>query len=822
MKSVLLILFGCIKQRLGVFMLISLVLSIVFSAYIAVVSGERSLRQAVSENTERIHGVFDGLFINAQKQIVTDNRIEKVGELGVYAISQIPNSNLKPVAVGWVDEIAVDLHKIRLIEGRFPKNENEIAVERWVLNELKYDNSLEKELSFSLRLFTDGSFSEEHTVRKFLVVGVLENYAQIQGKKASAWTLPRDGYEQLPNVLCGKHGDGQSVKHYSVVLKIRSNVDTVLIQINEDINAELVINEQIAFPDIYNNQTLDQSIMGILSVVIWSCGFIMIFITTYLYCYGFRKTVAIYAELGATSTSRFAFSFSQCFSLHLLSVPTGAIIGLISIHILGVITNEVFGITYLVSITLEDMLRSYVLYAATTLFSSVIISLVMLCKKRKKVVKLQRGNIKYISVYHLFAYKEAVYKFRRFVLNMFMLLLCIVTVFMGDIILQMVKQDQETLYCDYSLWYSGHAYVSPIMIPVGDKIGFTENEIEPFVNDHAVKRSIIVKKADMHFVYKGDDPDLAEFVRDDRSIYGIDEYEKALAVFDFQQNTILEMVEVASVNEEVYEMIRDKSPCNTVIKDGIIICVTEEFQDPLYGRMIGKKLDFSRLFVDQDTAIAQRNDYQLDVIDYIVVQKKEGMLYQAMYGVSFLVSNNMLETIGLDLPCYGVYLELFNPEEAGNIDSEMTSLLERIPEAASTSLRQLNTELRKQQNMIQVICNSIVLLVIVMLFGNLLIQNIYKIRSRIDLYRRIAAIGATKRHISIIILSEYFMIAFVAYILSILLIGVVIILFVPNALPFIDMDPVVLNQAVILMVLALYGLILTIYNGKWLDSQVFI
>lgn len=93
----------------------------------------------------------------------------------------------KIATVGWFDADAIELGKIQLIEGAFPKKENEIAIEE------SYKNLLDSEWNIG----ESRSVDFESGKRNFILAGIIKDYS-------SKWSLPAEvkvGKNTFPNIL---------------------------------------------------------------------------------------------------------------------------------------------------------------------------------------------------------------------------------------------------------------------------------------------------------------------------------------------------------------------------------------------------------------------------------------------------------------------------------------------------------------------------------------------------------------------------------------------------------------------------------------------
>lgn len=145
------------------------------------------------ENRKEIYGewgrILTELDPRTETVIYENHFIEQKGKIEIYGVLGGDYIENKQSNIGTMDETAWELGRLKLTEGRLPRNENEIAMEYSMLLALGYEDSLGKEITLTILPSIDSEKEEEASEYVYTLCGIIKDY-QVNWEISTRHRLP--------------------------------------------------------------------------------------------------------------------------------------------------------------------------------------------------------------------------------------------------------------------------------------------------------------------------------------------------------------------------------------------------------------------------------------------------------------------------------------------------------------------------------------------------------------------------------------------------------------------------------------------------------
>lgn len=287
---------------------VSIILAV--SLIVGIGTLSRSAQQAEVDKLKRDlgadHVYFKDINKNQLKLIKSSKEIKNLGITSHYGFTDV-NEKL-PINIEYVNKNYLTSHS-KLIKGHFPKDNNEVVVEKWVLNSMGLKPEINQDLT--LKLF------KKEKPETFKVVGILEDRA-IQKKQGRCEIFLNINESKLNNFsyVYVEFNEGSD---------INTNINNIVKNTMLDKNS--VGKNKMLIESTMENGTLDDSskytaiAMSLFSgIVIYSIYIISIYQRVQEY--------GILRAIGATNFRIFKLMFYELFILALIAIPAGICIGI--------------------------------------------------------------------------------------------------------------------------------------------------------------------------------------------------------------------------------------------------------------------------------------------------------------------------------------------------------------------------------------------------------------------------------------------------------------------------------------------------------------
>lgn len=226
------------KRVLFIAVGIMLSVSLIVSLSIMIETLKKSSYQSMVDNEGGTYDIF--FFASGKKnseKLIKDSIVDKISisaNLGTY---KIPNSKYI-LEINGYDENITELLNFKLSQGKYPQNNNEIAIEEWILNNLpkKYKVGDKIILPITMQYKNEkGKFENIDKEKEFTLVGIFEykfntNQAKNKAiayvpKKYVEATLPSEGIEYKGYLTINPNIPIQNGQQLLVATKDYKNVE---------------------------------------------------------------------------------------------------------------------------------------------------------------------------------------------------------------------------------------------------------------------------------------------------------------------------------------------------------------------------------------------------------------------------------------------------------------------------------------------------------------------------------------------------------------------------------------------------------------------
>jgi ABC-type antimicrobial peptide transport system permease subunit len=311
---------------------LAIILSIVLGTALIVGVGtlSRSAQQADLEMMKRDLGVHHVKFKDINKEqlkIVRDgNDIKNINITSNYASTDLGEK--LPINIINASEDYLSTYS-KLLKGRYPKGNNEVVIEEWVLNSMGLEPNLNQEITFKLY--------KKEKPETFKVVGILS-----------------DRYMEKSNGVCEMFLGFDESKLNKFDAYVEFNEDSDIDKNISDISKQAKFNKK---DNIRRNNMLIDSVMAngrldnqskITAIAMSLFAGLVMYSIYSISVYQRIREYGVLKALGSTNFKIFNFMFYELLILSIIALPIGIVIGMggaqISNKFVGNINPEVQGL----------------------------------------------------------------------------------------------------------------------------------------------------------------------------------------------------------------------------------------------------------------------------------------------------------------------------------------------------------------------------------------------------------------------------------------------------------------------------------------------
>ncbi|MTI70864.1 MAG: ABC transporter permease [Firmicutes bacterium] len=333
------------KQRtaltlLGIILSVALITSIgIFGESI-----KHGMVQQVLDLKGKYHGTFDNLDDKEISILKKHTKVKNVGiqtPLGGY---RREDSSLTISIEGW-DKNLIDMIGRSLLKGRWPRDNNEIVLERWLLEQLEIEPRIGNKFTWKYDMTyidEEGKWNNYESEAEFTLVGIMKDSP---GGKATGSSLSLVSINTvknlLPKALLNKNAffwvnDTYSIKDTLDELQSSLKIDDDNVRVNYELLNILGENDKVNFPIIFL----------IAIVLIATIG--AIYNIFHISVMERIKEFGTLRSIGTTPKQIKKMLFTEGFFLSVISIPVGILVGFIfskllisNLSIVNNVANEV-------------------------------------------------------------------------------------------------------------------------------------------------------------------------------------------------------------------------------------------------------------------------------------------------------------------------------------------------------------------------------------------------------------------------------------------------------------------------------------------------
>lgn len=303
-KLAIKMLFGRMKW----FLLITISLGITLACIISLLTAADSIKISLQNNAYNSYGEHSGVLIGVEepKHALLSRGNFDVGEYQLIDKLKI-NKNLA-ATIGWMDTSALKIGHIKLLEGTFPKNDNEVAIESFYL----------EKLDPMWKIGTEREIPINNTITEVKLVGIIDDYS-------AKWTVPfniEKGVNDLPNIFMGNKIDDLRNQKNNYLIKFdkdnKYNLEKMSILLEKYKNKGM-INEKLFFIGLkqYDNISTLTIMFQLLMLVVASICFWGLFY--YFNLFQSQKDAQLKA-LGCSNVYLYNLRIIQCLFILITSL----------------------------------------------------------------------------------------------------------------------------------------------------------------------------------------------------------------------------------------------------------------------------------------------------------------------------------------------------------------------------------------------------------------------------------------------------------------------------------------------------------------------
>ncbi|NEU04089.1 ABC transporter permease [Clostridium senegalense] len=317
-----------IKNKGRVFIMgISIVLAISLIVSLSIV-GDSIIKNKSEEYINLGGGTYDIFTESNDYSLINEFAEENFLKTSIIetsvGICKVPNSKFEIEINGYNNIIEDKILNFKLLAGRYPEKNNEIALEEWILNELpvKYNLGDKIKLEYISQYFDENESYDLKQEDEFLLVGVLnyKNYESPLKNRAKAYVtsqfaLNKEIYGKVNHRIYG-------------VLKEKYSLNEVFLIISY-INdyGSLSIGKNDAKIDGENNMNFLNSILSLLFLVIGTVSGIVIYNISNIMVTERTKEFGIFRALGASPKMIKSLVILEGVLVGVIFIPIAMVVG---------------------------------------------------------------------------------------------------------------------------------------------------------------------------------------------------------------------------------------------------------------------------------------------------------------------------------------------------------------------------------------------------------------------------------------------------------------------------------------------------------------
>lgn len=609
-----------------------------------------------------------------------------------YTIGALSGESEKTFVLGHYD--GTIMVPLRLVEGRMPTSEDEIAIEEWVL----YNLSSYKDEKGNLEIDYIG-FDGEQYHKTFKIVGILDNYThRTNYEKASH--RERDPEQMLPGIITNPNLSNKNLQHAFLIFE----------NPEEEVNAlQNVYGQRLICNEDRQNHNVDLIASKFYSIfILLSAMGVVCLVGGVIVQKKFQTNLTIQMKC-AGATNAFCLAFRIWVTLWILipALITGFLLGTaISKLYIDFVFSKIIDYTFF-AFSPNISLMACAIAFFTVLLSTFLIQL-LICKERpfSKRSKKEAAPIKPLKISrstfekHPFAvwgiksvhYNSA--KYTAVILSLVAILVVIVNTRVAfDDIKAMYK---KSILADYNLTSFRGGFFTPLDISTDQFMGFEDSDIQNILKTGDVNKCYAFSRYHFHVLANPSKSNYSPLKNiKENEFFDLSSLPLVFEKYGYNQSDELYCTTIYGLSDTfLNDILSEYGLLNTFDSSTHVILFTN--QDNA-GFKVGDRIHFSQPFMQKSGNI-NRIDMDL-TIAAILPSQEIGQKYFSRTGTFFSIANNCLihHNINKGYETLLVYLSNKNDyENADKILQQISTLHDNDPAFTYLSERENNSERERE------------------------------------------------------------------------------------------------------------------------------
>lgn len=744
------------KFHRPVSLLLSLVIGLLVSTAALLYQSQDTYTAALRLRNADLYGEQQVTVFNVQNDNLPDNA--ECGRFTVMGFLRTKVPLQEDPVIGSADETAVKLHHLRLKSGRLPEKAGEIAVESQLLPYLDAASPGDTvTLAYTVLDPEIGEFSKERE-GSFVLVGVLENYTALQAPGS-------DFSERLPNVLWQE--DLPGLRHVSLCFPFTPGQSDVYAAARSLGSDQYAVNTY-ALQDFIGDEIgySDRMILSGLSVTVSICTAAVCVFLLVLYYLFQKDSRDQLRRLGATNGQLFLLSF--CSGLYVL-LPALLLAGLSAFFLPAVLRRILKSLFLLVvpeGSTSALLYRYLLLSLPVGVMLAAILSLLFVRLKHKPITRLFHRPYHLLkgSPVKLISRETRRAHWPRELLTVLIFGLCFILA--GELCTEVRGGKRRySTYCDYSLSQVGFMSAGPLRIATSDRVSFDANKVASLKQHPQV--ADVVTDSELMLNMETDDPTLQAMFHDarcfDGDFWSTEVFLEQCRALGFEGDVF--SLALHCPEPALWDRLKPLTVAGQWTEDGLrsgretvlVLRESERFPASEAKTWVGAAVHFVLFDASALPACKKLLEFSPTVTAVCVIPADDSLLCAAFSNAlpMFAVLPAAIETRGIPAPITNVLINAVDPEQVEQLNADIQSLILETPNAKAFSNILLRLEEQKTNRFLSFIVDSIVFLLLAATLFTVMITEISVLRERLPLFRRLFALGMTRRQLYRVLVRGY-------------------------------------------------------------------
>ena len=287
-----------------------------------------SIQNSILEKNKMKYGSHHGIFYDVSPKQIDNIDMHHISESGKIYLLGVGKVTQGDVTVGFFDEDALKMRELHLLEGHFPQNNNEIAVEKSQLKKFGSNAAIGSKVSIHL----------DNGEKFYTISGIIRDYSSYWGVS----DYQTRGTNTLPEIITYPTSTKEiNTVHTHFIFNYKFDMgvyDASKIRIlGEDANIDM-------YSIVYNGMTYIEeygiiNILKIIRVVLLTSVLLVIFFTSAMlidmYINKFSRTYMILYQCGASTQTVNKLKVFQFAIILIISLIVALIVSMVSLFLIN-------------------------------------------------------------------------------------------------------------------------------------------------------------------------------------------------------------------------------------------------------------------------------------------------------------------------------------------------------------------------------------------------------------------------------------------------------------------------------------------------------